>query len=88
VGKLLLPSTVSERSGLAVTTLAKLRVTGGGPPFVKIGGARVMYREDDFERWLEDRPVFRSTSELGPSARRPLAGRRSAYSDQARRSRG
>ena len=38
--------------GVAPGTLAKWRVTGDGPPFVKLG-ARVRYDRDDLDRWLD-----------------------------------
>jgi hypothetical protein len=70
--KLLPPGVASERTGLAVSTLAKLRVKGGGPPFKRIG-ARVMYPENLLEEWLEARPVQHSTAD--GTVRRPGAGR-------------
>ncbi len=46
---------------LAASTLQKLRVTGGGPPYVKLGRA-VRYRESDLRDWVEAR-LTRSTSD-------------------------
>jgi hypothetical protein len=37
--------------GLGVSSLEKLRVTGGGPAFLKIG-RRVVYDAHDLEQWL------------------------------------
>ena len=37
---------ISQRYGLSFHTLRKLRVRGGGPPFIKIGRA-VRYRSSD-----------------------------------------
>jgi excisionase family DNA binding protein len=48
---------------LAVPTLEKLRVYGGGPRFVRLGRA-VRYRPADLEAWLESR-VRTSTSDTG-----------------------
>jgi predicted DNA-binding transcriptional regulator AlpA len=42
---------VAERTGLAVDSLAKRRVTGDGPRFIK-AGRRVLYRWQDVEAWL------------------------------------
>lgn len=39
---------------LAPNTLEKLRVTGGGPKFAKLGRA-VRYRISDLDRWVEER---------------------------------
>lgn len=47
--------------GLARNTLEKMRVTGDGPPFVKLGRA-VRYRMADLESYLAVR-VKHSTSE-------------------------
>ena len=47
--------------GLAVSTLEKLRVSGGGVPFVKLGRA-VRYRVCDLDEYLASRVVV-STSE-------------------------
>ncbi|MEO7470140.1 MAG: helix-turn-helix domain-containing protein [Sphingobium limneticum] len=47
--------------GLAEQTLRKLRTTGGGPPFVKLGRA-VRYRPSDLEAWLSAR-LMTSTSD-------------------------
>lgn len=41
----------SALSGLSQSYLNKLRSTGGGSPFLKIG-RRCLYREDRFRDWL------------------------------------
>src|SRR3954466_15903273 len=46
---------------LGKSTLEKRRVTGDGPPFVKMG-AVVLYDRADLDRWLEERKVL-STSQ-------------------------
>ena len=43
------------------STFDKLRVTGGGAPFLRIG-KRVIYRTDDLDAWMNQRR-FTSTSE-------------------------
>lgn len=40
--------------GLSRSWLAKLRVTGGGPPYLKIG-KRVLYEESDLQLWAMSR---------------------------------
>lgn len=67
--ELLAPSQVAKRTRLAVSTLAKLRCRGGGPPFVKLG-ARVFYVAADVETWLSAQTVFRSTSEYSSAEHR------------------
>ena len=39
---------------LAVRTLQKWRVTGGGPRFVKLGRS-VRYRQSDLDQWVRER---------------------------------
>ena len=41
---------------VAEATLEKWRMTGDGPPFIKVG-RRVFYRRRDFEAWLTARTV-------------------------------
>lgn len=66
---LLTPPEAAERMRLAVGTLAKLRLYGGGPPFLRFG-RRIRYRADDVEQWITAKPVFRSTADAGTA---PLA---------------
>ncbi len=47
---------------LGKPTLERMRLTGNGPPFAKLGGA-VRYRKPDLDRWIDNR-VVRSTSAL------------------------
>ena len=51
----------AEHLSLAVTTLEKYRVYGGGPRFVRLGRA-VRYRASDLTAWLESH-VRTSTSD-------------------------
>ncbi len=46
-------------------TLERMRLTGDGPPFMKIGSgkrSRVLYKQSHITEWLENR-IYRSTSE-------------------------
>ena len=52
----------AARLGLARATLAKLRVRGGGPPFVKLG-TKVLYDSADLAAWIAAQGKRRSTSE-------------------------
>ena len=49
---------------LSKSTLDKLRLTGGGPAYLKLGPRRVVYDPVDLERWAAERRR-RSTSEGG-----------------------
>jgi predicted DNA-binding transcriptional regulator AlpA len=52
---------VAARIGVCESTLEKLAVTGGGPPFIRIGRA-VRYRWSDVETWLEARRASSTTA--------------------------
>jgi len=54
--------------GLGKSTLEKLRLTGGGPKFVKLGVRRVGYLMADLDAWLLARPRVESTSDIGKAA--------------------
>jgi hypothetical protein len=41
----------AERLGISQRTLEKYRVTGGGPPFIKIGKS-IRYRIGDLDSWI------------------------------------
>jgi excisionase family DNA binding protein len=47
---------------LSQSTLTKMRLSGEGPAFVKVGPRAVAYRRSDLDAWLEAR-VRRSTSD-------------------------
>lgn len=65
---LLTAQQVSDAYGVAKSTLAKMRLSGTGPVFVKLG-RRVAYRLDDLEAWVTENR-FRSTSEYDAAAKR------------------
>jgi predicted DNA-binding transcriptional regulator AlpA len=60
--RLLTDRDVSAVTGAARSTLAKMRLRGGGPPFVRLGTS-VRYPEDALREWLVALPLRRSTSD-------------------------
>jgi excisionase family DNA binding protein len=64
--RLLKPNEAAEFLGLGHSTLAKLRVSGGGPNFLKLGRS-VRYSREDLQRWADERSR-RSTSDLRPAS--------------------
>ncbi len=55
----------AELLKISTQTLERMRVTGGGPPFMKAGTgkrSRVLYKLSDITEWLESN-TYRSTSE-------------------------
>lgn len=62
----------AEHCGSSSSTFEKLRLTGGGPVYSKIG-RRVVYRVEDLDTWLVSNQR-KSTSE-SPARRRDHAAR-------------
>ena len=60
--ELLRTSGAAAITGLSLSTLNKLRCSGGGPVFLKLGRA-VRYKPVDLKNWLDSRRVM-STSEI------------------------
>ena len=44
-------SQAARRLGLSTSWLNKARITGGGPPYLKLG-RRVLYDRNDLDEWL------------------------------------
>lgn len=57
------PEVAAEYVGSSKSTLAKLRLRGGGPAFCRIGRA-IRYRRTDLDEWLLS-TSRRSTSDTG-----------------------
>lgn len=53
----------SEYTTVAVSTLEKMRLYGGGPRFVKLGGRSVAYDLRDLDDWIDSQRKVSSTSE-------------------------
>jgi len=67
-------SEAAEVLGLAPSTLAKLRLTGNGPVYCKLG-RRVVYRRQDLEAWLGSH-VATDTSDAEARLPQSLTGQR------------
>lgn len=63
---LLPPTDTAKRLNLSTSCLAKWRLIGHGPEFLKIGG-RVFYEEGALESWIAS-CRRRSTSDCGEAA--------------------
>jgi excisionase family DNA binding protein len=59
-------SQAAEYVPCGVSTLNKLRVSGGGPRFIKLGG-RILYDVRDIDKWMDENK-HDSTSDLGRRA--------------------
>lgn len=59
--QLLNAATAAQWCALSVSTLAKMRLSGRGPAYVKLG-RRVAYRPEDLSAWISEHR-HRSTSE-------------------------
>jgi hypothetical protein len=61
--RLLSTTRTADFLGVRPKTLAKWRVYGGGPPFVRLGG-RVFYEAADLEKYVAALPRHRSTADV------------------------
>lgn len=48
-----IPSQASEYIGYSESTLAKKRMDGTGPEYLKLGKRKVVYRKSALDRWLD-----------------------------------
>lgn len=49
------PREAAAYTGLSESRLAKLRMSGDGPRFIKLSATRVGYRQSALEAWLRER---------------------------------
>lgn len=56
----------ARRLGMSVRWIQASRVTGDGPPFIRISRRAIRYRTGDLEQWVQER-VRHSTSESNPA---------------------
>ena len=52
----------SQYTGYAESTLEKLRVSGGGPRFIRLGSRTIAYDYADLDAWLDGMKRATSTS--------------------------
>jgi excisionase family DNA binding protein len=64
--------TAARYMGISPSTLAKMRLSGDSPSFLKLG-RRVLYRRTDIDAWLESR-VAHNTSDAEARLPRSLTG--------------
>lgn len=65
---LLREAQVAELLGLSRDGLRRLRIRGGGPPYIRLGDLKVAYRREDIEAWIKSRTFRDYASELAESA--------------------
>jgi predicted DNA-binding transcriptional regulator AlpA len=56
------PKRVATILGISTRTLERYRSAGKGPPYTKIGGKLIRYRQSDVETWIQQNLSY-STSE-------------------------
>ncbi|MDH6282595.1 helix-turn-helix transcriptional regulator [Prescottella agglutinans] len=59
------PQEVANYLHTTTASLAQLRYKGGGIPFCKVGGRRVLYRWADVEAYIESRLMTRTDDRPG-----------------------
>jgi hypothetical protein len=65
---IMLPIETARYTRVALSTLAKLRCWGGGPPYLKLG-RKIGYQRADVDEWLANRRA-RNTSDADRLPRR------------------
>jgi hypothetical protein len=55
---------LDERYDIRPRTAQRWRAEGGGPPFIRLGKRRVLYRVADIEAWLAKRTFKSRADEL------------------------
>lgn len=64
------PQALAERLGVSLRTVERWRISGEGPPFLRAGGRRVLYRVSDVERWEAGRVHASRAAEMAGQSRR------------------
>jgi predicted DNA-binding transcriptional regulator AlpA len=59
------PEQVAEKLHTTTASLAQMRYRGDGPPFVRAGRRRVLFRWCDVEQWIEDSVHTRTDQKRG-----------------------
>ncbi len=59
------------RFGISPRTAQRWRTTGDGPPFIRVGKRRILYREVDVLNWMSQRTFASRAAEL---AQRHVSG--------------
>ncbi|MCK8788169.1 helix-turn-helix domain-containing protein [Roseomonas sp. NAR14] len=54
----------AERANSSVRTVQRWRVSGEGPPFVRLGPRKIGYREADIEAWVAARTYAHRAAEM------------------------
>jgi predicted DNA-binding transcriptional regulator AlpA len=68
---LLRPTAASSYTGLAVSTLAKQRIRGDGPPFIRLSPRAIGYLQSDLDKWLADKRFSSTSMYDSPAASAP-----------------
>lgn len=61
IGQNLRTAAAARYLGVSVSALAKMRMRGDGPPFVKMGSRIVIYRLRDLIAWMDERERLTTT---------------------------
>jgi predicted DNA-binding transcriptional regulator AlpA len=67
----------AARLGFAASTLEKMRLTGKGPPYLRLSPRRIVYDADKLDSWARSLEV-RSTSEYVPAWKAQCAQKKGA----------
>ncbi|MGD0185220.1 MAG: DNA-binding protein [Roseiarcus sp.] len=65
---LLRPPKAAAYVGLAVSTLAKQRLRGDGPKFIRMSARAIGYLQADLDAWLADKRFSSTSAYASPAA--------------------
>ena len=69
---LLRPPKAGAYIGLSVSTLAKQRLRGDGPEFIRLSARAIGYLQSDLDAWLADKRYNSTSAYHTPAASAPL----------------
>jgi excisionase family DNA binding protein len=60
------PEEIADRLKVSLSWLAKARMNGDGPPFIKVGRA-IRYSEAALQQWMKSRQRLSTSEQIEPS---------------------
>jgi excisionase family DNA binding protein len=60
------PEEIADRLKVSLSWLAKARMSGDGPPFIKVGRA-IRYSEAALQQWMKSRQRLSTSEQIEPS---------------------
>lgn len=65
IAKRVRPKDAAAMIGIAPSTLAKMRMRGDGPAYVKVNNRVVVYEISEIDKWINERRRISTSQETG-----------------------